>query len=830
MKLHQLFGNYFVVDCIYYFYMRKCILIAILLTINNLAISQTKGNLSGLVIDKNTQMPIQGVIVKIVNTPFGAVTDSLGGYHFKAIPTGQYQVSFTSLGTLPYSLFNVVVSAGNEANNLVELTPSDYVLKEVVVNNMRKTVRTATLETPLSIQKLTAEEIKSNPGGNFDISKVVQALPGVTGSASTGLGFRNDIIVRGGAPNENVFYLDGIEIPVINHFSTQGSAGGPQGILNVSFIDEVKLSSSAFDAKYDNALSSVLEFKQKRGNAEKIQGNIRLGATEVATTFEGPLSKTGKTTFLASARRSYLQFLFEAIDLPIRPNFWDFQFKVTHVINPKTTISFLGVGAIDEFAFAKPKDATPEKIYALNSGPSINQWSYTVGASLKKLINKGYWNLAISRNHLNNINEKYEDNLSTIKGEKTFDYTSNEIENKVRWDITKSLLGLKWTAGTNIQSVGYDNSTNQFLGYYAINSNYIKQYATYSTDFTYKKYGAFFQLGKKAFNNRVGISAGVRTDGNSFTTTGNQLMNRISPRIGFSVVVSDKVTLSASVGKYYKIAPNTALGFKDLNGNYLNKNADYISSTHYVTGVEYIPSESTRFTAEVFYKKYNNVPVSVQKGTSLSNLGADFNILGNEDINTNGLGRSYGFELFAQQKLTKRFFGVASYSFFRSAYTNGKGEYIKSAWENIHLLSLIGGYKFNRNWELGIKFRYQGGTPYTPYDMNLSKLNFATLGIGTLDYSKLNSLRNSAFHSSDIRVDKKYNYKNKTLDFFIDITNWYGAKSVAPPYYVFASNTDGTYKTTDGKVLQKDGSNATPELYDNNLVFVTPTFGFILEF
>ena len=800
----------------------------------SIAFGQSKGNLSGWVIDKNTQNPISGVSVKLVNTPFSTVTDSMGKYSFKAIPTGQYQIKFTSLGSLPLTLFNVVVSTGNETNNTIELIAESIQLTTVQVGSTRKTVRAATLETPLSVQRLTAEEIKSSPGANFDISKVVQSLPGVTGSASTGAGFRNDIIVRGGAPNENVFYLDGIEIPVINHFSTQGSAGGPQGILNVSFIDEVKLSSSAFDAKFDNALSSVFEFKQKRGNTDKLQGNLRLGATEFASTFEGPLSKTGKTTFLASARRSYLQFLFEAIDLPIRPNFWDFQFKVTHIIDPKTTLTVLGVGAIDEFSFAAPKNATPQKIYALNASPSINQWSYTVGASLKKLITKGYWNLAVSRNHLNNMNEKYENNLEPVKGEKTFDYSSNDLGNNIRWDITKSLLGLKWTTGVNIVNVGYDNNTFQLLRYNDITNPAFKLAPTttinYSSSFNYNKYGAFFQVGKRAFNNRVGLSAGIRTDGNDFTTQGNQFMRQLSPRFGLSWVLTDKITWNASIGNYYKLAPNTALGFKDFKGNYLNKDADYIQSIHYVTGLEYIPSDATRFTAEVFYKKYNNVPISVDKGTSLSNLGADFNILGNEDITTNGLGKSYGFELFAQQKLTNRFFGVMSYSFFRSSYTNIKGKYIPSSWENIHLLSLTGGYKFNKNWELGIKYRYQGGTPYTPYDMNASILNFATLGVGILDYAKLNAYRNRAYHSSDLRIDKKYNLKKSTLDFYIDISNWYGAKSVAPPFYIFAANDNGVFKTNDGLPLKKDGSNAIPELYDNNNIFITPTIGFIFEF
>jgi hypothetical protein len=604
----------------------------------------------------------------------------------------------------------------------------------------------------------------------------------------------------------------------------------------VSFIDEVKLSSSAFDAKFDNALSSVFEFKQKRGNTDKVQGNIRMGATEFASTFEGPLSKNGKTTFLVSARRSYLQYLFHVLDLPIRPNFWDFQFKVTHTIDPKTTLTFIGVGAIDEFSFVTPRNATPEKSYALNASPSINQWSYTMGITLKHLIKKGYWNLALSKNNLYNINEKYENNLNPDKGEKTFDYNSNDIGNNLRWDISKSLLGIKFTTGINIADINYSNNTFQVLKYNNLFPNNTiptlgsKTYINYNSSFNYKKYGAFFQMGKRAFNNKLGISAGIRKDGNTFTNTGNEIMRQISPRISLSLVLTDQLTWNASIGKYFKLAPNTALGFKDPLGNYLNKDASYIGSFHYVSGLEYVRSESTRFTAEVFYKRYTGVPISKEKGISLSNLGADFNILGNEDISTIGFGRSYGFELFAQQKLTKRFYGVASYSFFRSAYTNIEGKYIPSAWENIHLLSLTGGYKFNKNWELGIKFRYQGGAPYTPYDMNLSKLNFATLGNGIFDYSKLNTLRSKAFHSSDFRLDKKYNYKKSTFDFYIDISNWYGAKTISPPYYIFSYNSNGTFKTTDGLALKKDGSNAEPALYENNTVFVTPTVGFIFEF
>ena len=229
----------------------------------------------------------------------------MGSFRFTGIQPGTYNLRFSGVGFQTQLLSNIVLTTGNITTLNVELDAAVKELETVTVTGKRLQQEPATLESPLSIQRLTTEEIKANPGGNFDISKVIQSLPGVGGGVGGG-SFRNDIIIRGGAPSENVYYLDGIEVPVINHFSTQGSGGGPQGILNVSFIEEVKLSTSAFDARYDNALSSVFQFKQKTGNSKRLQGNVRLSGTEVAATFDGPLAKN--TTFLFSARRSYLEF------------------------------------------------------------------------------------------------------------------------------------------------------------------------------------------------------------------------------------------------------------------------------------------------------------------------------------------------------------------------------------------------------------------------------------------------------------------------------------------------------------------------------------------
>ncbi len=806
-------------------------LVGNLLTITLLA--QSGAVLSGTATDKNTQKPLAGVNVLLQPGGKGTTTDSLGTFRLRGLAPGTYSLQLTTVGYQTVTLPNLVLNTGNETNLNIELEQSVSQLTDVVVSGRRNSVKATSLESPLSVQRLTTEEIKANPGGNFDISRVIQSLPGVGGGVGGG-GFRNDIIIRGGAPSENVFYLDGIEIPIINHFATQGAGGGPQGILNVSFIEDVKLSTSAFDARYDNTLSSVFQFKQKNGNPNRLQGNFRLSGTEAAATFDGPLSKN--TTFLASARRSYLQLLFSALDLPIRPNYWDFQFKTTTKLNKKTTLSFLGVGAIDEFSFAAPKEATPEKLYAINSSPSINQWSYTVGATLKRLTKSGFWNLSVSRNTLDNQADRFEDNQQPTESQRTLRIQSRETENKLRFDVTSNFDGWKLSYGAVAQLVQFDNSFFQRFRPQVTDEqgNVIQAAQTLNaaSDLNMLRYGAFIQAGKRILNDRLALSAGLRADANDLGNSEGNPLKQLSPRISASYALSSKWNLSASYGMYYRLPSYTQLAYTQMmNSNLLVNPGKYIRSVHYVAGVEYLPSNATRFTLEGFYKRYSNYPVSTLDGVSLANKGTDFGAVGNEPVTQNGKGRVFGFEFFAQQKLTKRFFGILSYTFYRSEFTDLSGRYLRANWDNQHLLSLTWGYKFNRNWELGLKFRYQGRAPFTPFDMTASQLNFLTLGNGILDFSRTNSQELPAFHASDVRIDKKWNFRRFTFDLFLDVQNWYGARNPGLPQYSFRRTADNSaFQTTDGQPIRPNGSNGIPVLLPNDDISILPTIGFIVEF
>ncbi|RYG17341.1 MAG: TonB-dependent receptor, partial [Chitinophagaceae bacterium] len=710
----------------------KLLLIILMLSGTIPAFSQQKGIITGTVQDANTGKILSGVTITVEDVTITALTDTAGRFKID-VPVGSYKITATNVGYATQTKYNIVVGSGNPQIVNFELQTQSNTLKEVSVGFNRGRSAVATdLVTPLSVQQLTTEEIKSNPGGNFDVSKVVQTLPGV--GISNGVGERNDIIIRGGAPNENVYYLDGIEIPVLNHFQTQGSSGGAQGILNVSFIESLKLSSSAFDSRYDNTLASTFVIKQRDGNPDRLAGNARVSFTETALTLEGPLSQN--TTFLASVRKSYLSLLFKLIDLPIRPNFEDFQYKVTHRINEKTKLTAIGLGAIDRFNFAPTRESTLENTYVLRSTPYINQWNYTVGFNLNHQIENGFLNFTISRNTFNNSLDKYEDQVKN-ENTRSLKVESEETENKFRFDINKFVNGWKLSAGLMAQLVAYDTDLlNRISNEVTDGAGNVTQPARvirFNNDINFWKYGAFFQASKNLFNEKLLMSAGLRTDMNSFTQTGNNPLKTLSPRLSFAYHVSQKWDINASVGTYFKIPTYTMLGYLNNNGLAVNKNLDYIQSTHYVLGTQFLPRNDLRFTFETFYKRYNDYPVSINNGTSLANQGAEYTSVGSEPLTSVGKGETYGVELFVQQKLARNFFYVASYSYVISKFSGLNQQLISSSWDNRHLLSLTLGYKLKRNWDIGMKYRYAGGSPYTPFDLPNSQLNYLTLGTGISD-------------------------------------------------------------------------------------------------
>lgn len=772
-----------------------------------LLIAQNAGQLSGRILDQQTQLPIEGVSLILEGSTLGVATNAEGYFNFTDVPAQTYNLIVSHLGYKSQTVFNVIVKAFGTPPLQILLEESSNELEEVVI--FQSPFRTS-VETPLSTQTFSAVEIETYPGGNNDITKVIQSMPGISPSIG---GFRNDIIIRGGAPNESVYYLDGIEIPNINHFSTQGSAGGPVGMLNVSFIREVTLSSSAFGAEFDNPLSGVLSFEQREGNPNRFGGNFRFGASEAALTLEGPLFRKNKdqpaqTTMLFSVRRSYLQFIFELIGLSIRPDYWDYQWKINHEIDAYNTLIFLGLGTLDDFSIEPQKDFKTDQQTTAEQAPIIEQKTITMGLSWKRKYKngRGLMITSLSTNRLQNIFSRYRDNVQ--KTGLIFQNDSYEQETKLRYLTQHYLDSWKVAAGTNIQYSDYDNDTERALDNF-----------DYSTKIDFVKYGLFAKAERKFFEDNLGVSFGFRFDADTYSE-GSTLMDNFSPRMAltYSLTEDQNWKINASAGRYYKIPTYTMLGYQNSQSIFINKSAQYTQSDHLVMGLEYAPGNASRITLEGFYKKYSQYPISILDGASLANKGGGFEVLGNEAINSNGKGRSYGMEALYQQKLTQNFYGVFAYTYFHSQFTTLTGNYLPSVWDSRHLISFSGGYKLKRNWEISARWRFSGRTPYVPVDENASTQTYPEL---ILDYDQLGNEKLDPFNLADIRFDKKWNFKRYSFNFYFELQNFLMQTVPRPDDYALN-------RTPEGMVIYpKSLVKFNTQNRDNIPI---PSIGFVIDF
>jgi outer membrane receptor for ferrienterochelin and colicin len=361
--------------------------------------------------------------------------------------------------------------------------------------------------------------------------------------------------------------------------------------------------------------------------------------------------------------------------------------------------------------------------------------------------------------------DRFEDKDDGNEEKRILKIRSQEIESKFRLDVNKFKNGWKFSYGVMAQYVKFNNAIFNRISKEIQDSvgNVVRPELLfdYDANLNFFKYGAFAQVSKRFFDERLSLSFGLRNDMNSFTNDGNNPLATLSPRLSVSYALTEKWNLNASVGTYYKIPPYTILGFQDSTSTFVNRDAKYIRSDHYVIGTEFLPNQSLRFTLEGFVKNYSNYPVSLINGISLANQGGGFDVLGNEPIVSSGKGQVFGFEFYAQQKLVKNYFAVLSYTFYNSRFSGLDGELKPSAWDYRHLFSALLGRKFNKGWEVGLKYRFAGGAPFTPFDPVASQLNFPTSGVGVLDFSQLNTERLINFNQFDIRVDKKINFKRR---------------------------------------------------------------------
>ena len=727
-------------------------------------LAQPVHQVKGTVIDKSSRQPLEFINVMIVGLNKGGVTNAEGKFSIGQVPPGIYRLQASAIGYKTVTTPEYILST-RDLHIQIEMEENQTELEGVTVtaSPFRRDI-----ESPVSLRTIGLQEIEKSPGANRDISRIVQSYPGV---AFSPIGYRNDLIVRGGSPSENRFYLDGVEIPNINHFSTQGASGGPVGILNADLIREVNFYTGAFPTDKGNALSSVLDFKLRDGDMERNSLKATLGASEVSLASNGHLGK--KTSYLVSVRQSYLQFLFDMLGLPFLPTFTDAQFKLKTRFDARNELTVLGLGGIDKMKLNTKADDEDNE-YILSYLPKIQQETFTLGAVYRHYAGAHVQSVVASHSYLNNRNTKYQQNDESDPEHLMLRLRSTEQNTQLRLENSSSFRNWKVTVGTSLDYSQYSNTTFQ------------KVYTDRAQTFDYHTYlgimrwGLFGTVNYTSIDERFTASLGLRADANNYSAAMKDLSDQLSPRLSLSYQLTEHWSLSGNAGLYYQLPPYTALGFKNNNGLYANKYAlRYMQVSQGSVGLNWRKGDTFEVSVEGFYKDYDKIPLSVADGIPLTCKGNDYGVIGNELLTSTAQGRSYGAELLLKWLIAKKLNLASSFTLFKSEYrTDKESEYIASAWDNRFIFNLRGTYNLPRHWSVGMKVSCIGGAPYTPYNADKSSLVTAWNAQGKpyYDYTRYNEERLPAFTQVDIRIDKTFYLKRCMLGFYIDLQNIAGSK------------------------------------------------------
>ena len=727
-------------------------------------LAQPVHQVKGTVIDKSSRQPLEFINVMIVGLNKGGVTNAEGKFSIGQVPPGIYRLQASAIGYKTVTTPEYILST-RDLHIQIEMEENQTELEGVTVtaSPFRRDI-----ESPVSLRIIGLQEIEKSPGANRDISRIVQSYPGV---AFSPIGYRNDLIVRGGSPSENRFYLDGVEIPNINHFSTQGASGGPVGILNADLIREVNFYTGAFPTDKGNALSSVLDFKLRDGDMERNSLKATLGASEVSLASNGHLGK--KTSYLVSVRQSYLQFLFDMLGLPFLPTFTDAQFKLKTRFDARNELTVLGLGGIDKMKLNTKADDEDNE-YILSYLPKIQQETFTLGAVYRHYAGAHVQSVVASHSYLNNRNTKYQQNDESDPDHLMLRLRSTEQNTQLRLENSSSFRNWKVTVGTSLDYSQYSNTTFQKI--------YTDRAQTfdYHTYLGIMRWGLFGTVNYTSIDERFTASLGLRADANNYSAAMKNLSDQLSPRLSLSYQLTEHWSLSGNAGLYYQLPPYTALGFKNNNGLYANKYAlRYMQVSQGSVGLNWRKGDTFEVSVEGFYKDYDKIPLSVADGIPLTCKGNDYGVIGNELLTSTAQGRSYGAELLLKWLIAKKLNLASSFTLFKSEYrTDKESEYIASAWDNRFIFNLRGTYNLPRHWSVGMKVSCIGGAPYTPYDADKSSLVTAWNAQGKpyYDYTRYNEERLPAFTQVDIRIDKTFYLKRCMLGFYIDLQNIAGSK------------------------------------------------------
>lgn len=714
------------------------------------------GGITGVVLDADVKTPLAGVRVMIVDGDEETITDDEGRFAFSSLPVGGYILEFRFPYFRTKRVTDVVVKSGRATQVAAELA------LDVAAADAREVTVSADYypsggEPSASTTAFAYEEVRRAAGAAGDVTRMIGALPSVARTNDT----MNHLVVRGGSPAENAFYIDNIEVPNINHYPHQGASSGPIGLLNVEFIRDVAFSAGGFAPVYGDRLSSVMDIAFREGDREKAGLQLELSMMGAGLVAEGPLP-AGRGSWMISARRSYVDLLIKLMGSGVPVSWSDLQGKVVCDLSPRDKLTFLAVAGFDDSGTEREdalKDAenTFGELDTTESTAGVN-WFHQWGSA-------GYSNTSLARSGI-----RYREAFSSTASGAVLRRASNADE---AWTL-RNVTTFRLSSARRL-TLGFEGKrlVSRFDSFQAAATDVFglpSPAATRTGRVRSDLYSAYAQYAWEAARSLT-LRLGARADRFEASRA-----LRFSPRFSLSWRLSSKDTLDASAGVFYQQLPATLLVQSASSSAALEPRA-----LHFVLGYRRLLTPDTRLTVEVYDKEYDRMPLDPAQPSLflLDEFYRDNRFAEHGPLVFTGRARSAGVEALVQKKLADRIYGLVGLSYFRTRYRGFDGRRRDRIYDNRVLACVEGGWKLGRAWEIGLRGNYAGGAPYTPFDLEASSV----AGAGIFDAARVNAVRLPAYASLNFRCDRRFDFRDSNLVLSLSLWNVFDRRNVAAVYW-----------------------------------------------
>jgi hypothetical protein len=736
----------------------------------------------GTIIDKQSEMPLIGATVELIDTEntLGTVTDIDGTFRLEKVPVGRRAFRISYLGYEPTSLPNIVVSAGKEVILNVGLEESIETLNEVVVTAEVEKDKAQNEMATVSARTFSVEEVGRFSGGRSDVARLAGNFAGV----STANDSRNDIVIRGNSPTGVLWCLEGIPIPSPNHFATFGTTGGPVSALNPNLLRNSDFLTSAFPAEYGNALAGVFDLGMRTGNKDKHEFMVQMGAfSGLEGLAEGPISKEKNSSYVVAGRYAFTSLFAAggAGGTSAVPNYRDIAFKVDFGTGKLGKFSLFGIGGTSDIDFLHDEIGEDDLFSVKDEDLLATSMFGVIGLRHNLLFkNNSYLRTVIAGTHAGNTFSI--DRFYNLGESDEFKVRTNEGDDSENRISLSSYYNKKFNArftlrtGLVLENFFFDlqqdgnnfgpdldgDGINDLVTIYNFEDNaYIAQP---------------FAQARYRINSKLTFNAGVH--GQYLSLNDNFV---VEPRLAFNFKVSDNQTINLGYGLHHQNSPIPIMLAEKVDANGVislpNQDLKFTRSNQFVLGYDYKFAPNWRAKVETYYQAIDNVPVDAFASSfSALNIGADFGFpSGKTDLTNEGTGYNTGVELTVEKFFSEGFYSLITASVFDSKYTGSDEVERNTAFNNGYVLNVLGG----KEWTLGksgrtsihldTKLTTAGGRYFTPIDLEASQ--FAQTQV--LKRDEAFSERYDGYFRWDVKFGFKLNSKKKKLSqqWSIDLQN-----------------------------------------------------------